>query len=401
MKIKVFLSWSGTRSKDLAKAFSKWLPSVLNGVKSFYSADDITAGGRWNLRVANELEESKIGLLFLTTENLMAPWLMFEAGALSKNVGDSKVCPILFGVKPTDITGPLVQFQLAEFEQNQIKKVVKMINAELGEDAMEAENFEFSFKVWWPQLKRDIEDILINKQVEATISIRSDKELLEEILQLSRASAAVILGPSKEEGLEAAFRELSIHQQVFMFIDGIARQRTWTFYSPREGETELGTAIGQLVSGLIKSEKREVCRLVLEWLSSKNENLVYFAGEVIGYFNTEFKELKENVFAIFKDLDKNKAWNSSQLNSLWAYSRLTNYTILNDFLIETDNEENQRWMLVAFEQMVKAKDSDRMVEPIEFIPTLQSFVKSKASEHVKQKAQKILEDFNCIVSPTN
>jgi hypothetical protein len=68
------------------------------------------------------LEESKIGILFLTNENLQAPWLMFEAGALSKRIGDSKVCPILFGLKATDVTDPLAQFQLARIEENSNKE---------------------------------------------------------------------------------------------------------------------------------------------------------------------------------------------------------------------------------------------------------------------------------------
>jgi hypothetical protein len=52
---------------------------------------------------------------------------MFEAGAPSKRLGKAKVCPILFGVQPADLKGPLVQFQAARFEKSELQRVVRMI----------------------------------------------------------------------------------------------------------------------------------------------------------------------------------------------------------------------------------------------------------------------------------
>lgn len=37
---------------------------------------------------------------------------MFEAGALTKSLTVARVCPLLFGVEPSDIKGPLVQFHM-------------------------------------------------------------------------------------------------------------------------------------------------------------------------------------------------------------------------------------------------------------------------------------------------
>lgn len=62
--------------------------------KTYFTPDDIEKGAKWSTEVLKELEESEIGILCLTRDNLDKPWILFEAGALSKNFGKSKVCMI-------------------------------------------------------------------------------------------------------------------------------------------------------------------------------------------------------------------------------------------------------------------------------------------------------------------
>ncbi len=122
--MKVFISWSGKNSAELAKVLHDWLPNVIQAVKPFFSTDDIEKGVRGNTSMAKELEDSGIGILCLTSENLESPWIMFEAGALSKKLDASRVCPILFGgVETTDLKGPLVQFQAAKFSEDEMRRV--------------------------------------------------------------------------------------------------------------------------------------------------------------------------------------------------------------------------------------------------------------------------------------
>jgi hypothetical protein len=97
-----------------------------------------------------------VGILIVTRENLEAPWLMFEAGALSKNIGQAKVSPILFEMEPADIKGPLVQFQVAKFEKAEIKRVVRMINSELGDVALANDVLDSAFEMWWPRLEEQV-----------------------------------------------------------------------------------------------------------------------------------------------------------------------------------------------------------------------------------------------------
>ena len=133
---KVFLTWSGDRSKAMATALRVWLPNVIQAVEPWMSETDIAKGAGWNSEISSQLELAKIGIVCLTPENLDAPWVNFEAGALSKITG-SKVCTYLFGLSPTDVEGPLAQFQATKSDdKDDTKKLLHTINRHLGESLL-------------------------------------------------------------------------------------------------------------------------------------------------------------------------------------------------------------------------------------------------------------------------
>ena len=81
--MRIFLCWSGERSRVVANALRRWLPTVLEDVQTWMSEKDIAAGRVWDLALMNVLRESRIGLVVATPENSSAPWLNFESGALA------------------------------------------------------------------------------------------------------------------------------------------------------------------------------------------------------------------------------------------------------------------------------------------------------------------------------
>jgi hypothetical protein len=186
--MKIFISWSGQLSKNLAEVFRQWLPGVIQAVKPYYSPDDISKGSRWNTEISQELDSSKVGIICLTKENLEAPWIMFEAGALSKNIDKSKLCPILFEVEPSEIEGPLVQFQAAKFSKDEIRKLMKMINSELGENSLAPDVLDNVLEMWWPILKEKVDKVLKDTIIDKKKTSRSERDILEEILELTRSS---------------------------------------------------------------------------------------------------------------------------------------------------------------------------------------------------------------------
>ncbi|MCX5646110.1 MAG: TIR domain-containing protein [Phycisphaerae bacterium] len=187
--MKVFISWSGERSRELAEVLAKWLPTVIQAVKPYYAPDDIVKGARWTQEIGKELSECAVGLICLTPENLDAPWLMFESGALAKNIDKSKVCPLCLGVEFTDIKGPLVQFQAARLEKGDIRRVLKMINGELGTQVLSEAVVDEVFDTMWPKLETRVKSILDHTNTARGVAQRSERDILEEILMLTRSAA--------------------------------------------------------------------------------------------------------------------------------------------------------------------------------------------------------------------
>lgn len=184
--MKVFISWSGETSRNIAEIFRKWLPGVLQAVKPYFTPEDIHKGARWNSEISKELEDSKMGIFFLTPDNLNSLWMMFEAGALSKNIDQAKVVPILFGLEPSDIVGPLTQFQSATFNKIEVKRVVKILNSELEESKLQADVFDNVFDMWWDKLEADVKNELAKTSKKSKPNIRNDRDILEELLSLTR-----------------------------------------------------------------------------------------------------------------------------------------------------------------------------------------------------------------------
>jgi hypothetical protein len=182
--MKVFLSWSGEVSREVATIFSEWLPSVLQAITPYFSPD-IDKGARWAADIANELDTSDVGLLFLTKDNLEAPWILFEAGALSKSLEKSKVSPILLNIESTDLKGPLVQFQATPFRKEEIRKLIRTLNNGLSERGLSPQIFENTFEKWWPDLDERVRAAL-NRPISTNADIRGDRELLEEVLDITR-----------------------------------------------------------------------------------------------------------------------------------------------------------------------------------------------------------------------
>jgi len=120
---------------------------------------------------------------------------MFEAGAISSTIDKSRVCPIVFDLEPTDLQGPLSQFQVTRFVEADIRKLFNTINAQAGENKLIDTVAKDVFEKWWPDLQQKLTKILQGHTANSNAQkIRSDRELIEEVLLLVR-SQAVEKGP--------------------------------------------------------------------------------------------------------------------------------------------------------------------------------------------------------------
>ncbi len=203
--MKVFISWSGELSRKLGEILRTWLPGTLQSVKPYFTPEDIEKGARWNTEIAKQLNESSIGIFCLTAESLNSSWLMFEAGALSKHIDRSHICPILFGIDNADLKGPLVQFQSTLFHKDDMLKLIHTVNNCCKENRLEKDVLESVFETWWPKLDTEVTNAIKTHREEGSgskqqsaLAVRPDRELMEEILELVRlVSTNTKLGSEK------------------------------------------------------------------------------------------------------------------------------------------------------------------------------------------------------------
>ena len=186
--MKVFISWSGSRSKIVAEIFRKWLPLFIQEIDPWMSSDDIDKGKMSVNEIAKELEDTKVGIICLTKENLNRPWLHFEAGALSKTIGTSFVCPFLLDLAPTDIDmeNPLRNFQATINSKEDVLKLLKTINKASGNEILDDERLGETFEKWWPDFEEKISSISPSTEEEGQHRSRSDSDILAEILETVR-----------------------------------------------------------------------------------------------------------------------------------------------------------------------------------------------------------------------
>jgi hypothetical protein len=185
--MKVFISWSGEQSKVLARILHDWIPSVIQAVDPWMSDEDIMGGARWFEEVFAQLRSAYFGIVCVTAENRGSEWLLFEAGALANTVDRARVCPVLLGVKSAEISGPLAQFQSITIERDGVDKLMASINSSKDGDLLiEKDRLRSYFDYWWPILENKVAEIELVQPVKGEHHQRSEKDLLQEVLQNTR-----------------------------------------------------------------------------------------------------------------------------------------------------------------------------------------------------------------------
>src|SRR5262245_28890295 len=106
---RIFVSWSGDRSRKAALGLKSLVEDVLGDSLEVFISADLDPGVGWVQQLGKELEGSDFGILCPTADNVESPWLLFEAGAIAKNFGSARVVPYL--IDAINLNSPLSQFQ--------------------------------------------------------------------------------------------------------------------------------------------------------------------------------------------------------------------------------------------------------------------------------------------------
>lgn len=225
--MKVFISWSGTKSQEVAKVLKQWIPCVIQSVEPYFSSADIDKGARWSTDIAKELQDASFGILCVTKDNLSSSWLNFEAGALSKSIEQSKVCPFLVDLKPSDIqNSPILQFQMASATKDDVFKLFKSINSNLGDSKLNEDVLSTTFDTFWPKIEEALKGV--SSVTETSVPVKKGNKdtqaPIEEILELVRYQHKLLKSPEEllpPQYLYEVFRKSNrmLPKNVMMEID--------------------------------------------------------------------------------------------------------------------------------------------------------------------------------------
>lgn len=214
--MRVFISWSGEKSRMVAEALRDWLPDVVNAVDPWMSQEDIEKGAVGLAEIATELQGCSYGIVCLTRENQDRPWINYEAGALSKSVTDQKSRVATFLIdfdRPGQVTGPVSSFQATMPTLEDVTKLVVGIDQATGEPR-ERDRVVRLVAALWPVLEEKIAEAQKITEEGAAPEKRSPDDMLVEILEISRQTARAIFAEPNRMQLQELITANREHEEA-------------------------------------------------------------------------------------------------------------------------------------------------------------------------------------------
>lgn len=183
--MKIFLSWSGDRSKAVAVALKDWLQNCIQQLDPWVSSADIEKGARWFEEIEGALTAADgQGIFCVTPENLASPWLNFEAGFVASKGGKGRVCVLLIDVSSADIQPPLSLFQVTNASRDDFYLLVKTLNEKVPIPVSERV-LKKAFEKNWEELEAAIA-AAIKLRPSPVVKQPSDGDRLAELITTTR-----------------------------------------------------------------------------------------------------------------------------------------------------------------------------------------------------------------------
>ncbi|WP_243314493.1 toll/interleukin-1 receptor domain-containing protein [Geothrix paludis] len=227
--MKVFISWSGLRSKLVAELLNDWIKCVIQATRPWISTRDIDRGALWFNEISDQLKETRVGIICLTAENKNKPWILFEAGALAKGLSSNRVCTFLIDLKTSDIEDPLAQFNHTLPSQDGLHELVKTINNCLGDSSLDSRILDQIFTTYWPQFESSFREIIKTSASPEKAEPRSEKNLLSEILEntryLTHRVRALESKVEESKSLHQTITEIDFNKTLIAGVNALKRSQ--------------------------------------------------------------------------------------------------------------------------------------------------------------------------------
>lgn len=216
LKLNVFISWSGERAGKIGEELRSWLTVGFQFTEPFLSKD-IGAGKRWNKDLAEALDRSNFGILVLTPENMSSDWILFEAGALAKHLGESRVVPLLVDIEPKHLRLPLADFMAKRLDKEMFD-VVRALN-DAQPDPWDGELLRKTFDWTYDQFSKKVQKVLRDSPPPNafTTPSRSTEDMIQEVLQIVKSLPASEREQSRSHTEEANEQFYPVGDRILLY----------------------------------------------------------------------------------------------------------------------------------------------------------------------------------------
>lgn len=214
-QMKVFISWSGTRSHEVAKILNTWIKCTIQAVQPWLSSKDIDRGSLWFTQISEQLAQTSIGIVCLTQENKNNAWILFESGALAKGLSSNRVCTLLIDLEPTDIKDPLAQFNHSKTDKIGMYQLLHTINLSLGENKLPDPILESVFETYWPDFESKLANVMGSTPEPPVEEKRDDNDIMKEILNTVRSLDKRLVGVESTQKLKDGRITVTPHTMKF------------------------------------------------------------------------------------------------------------------------------------------------------------------------------------------
>lgn len=172
--MKLFICWSGARSRAFAEILKTWLPKALGNTMEPKVSMDISKGAVWFEELSGLLAGARAGVICVTPEALHSPWIHYEAGVLTKALGDTRkklaqgekthhtrLFTFLHGVEVSELQGPLAAFQSTSAKHPEdTQRLLQAIVELMPENTRgKARQWEQRFEGLWSDLQEELGNI--------------------------------------------------------------------------------------------------------------------------------------------------------------------------------------------------------------------------------------------------
>lgn len=191
LKLKVFISWAGERSKAIPTGFHDFLPDVVNAVQPFMSGLNSDKGTRWGELLSSTLQESSCAIVCLTPESVQSVWVAFETAAISRAAGGvdgarARIWTYLSGIEIKDLQlTPFAEYQATNTTEEETFRLIESFNR-LSPDTVPTASFKRRFDaVFWPNFSKVLQRVreIPGTAPTAVNPSENEGELLSEILK--------------------------------------------------------------------------------------------------------------------------------------------------------------------------------------------------------------------------